>query len=123
MRGSVADEGCEELVEQVRVEAGQDHLLPDELGVDDQPEEPADGEQQVQVAALLGSPSLGSPSPQTIGQGSAPCRPRSGPYADQPPTACPHRGRSCWSAATRGVYHQHSKNLLVSYSPKELGFF
>lgn len=65
----------------------------------------------------------GERSVSTTGQRTAPCRPRSGPYADQPPTACPHRGRSCWSAATGGVYHQHSKNLLVSYSPKRIGFF
>ncbi|ALO12529.1 proteasome component [Streptomyces venezuelae] len=43
--------------------------------------------------------------------------------ADQPPAACPNRGRFRWSTAARGVYHHQTKNLLVSYSPKKLGFF
>lgn len=62
------------------------------------------------------------PPPRATVRG-LPCRPRSGPYADQPPAAWPNRGRFRWSAAMRGVYHQHTKNLLVSYSPKKLGFF
>ncbi|WP_277752135.1 hypothetical protein [Streptomyces sp. C] len=28
-----------------------------------------------------------------------------------------------WSGGVWRVYHQYSKNLLVSYSPKKLGFF
>lgn len=58
-----------------------------------------------------------------IGQGPTPCRPRSGPYADQPPAAWPNRRRFRWSAATRGVYYQQTRNLLMSYSPKKPGFF
>ena len=33
------------------------------------------------------------------------------------------RQHSCWSTAVRRVYHHETKNLLVSYSPKKLGFF
>ncbi|WP_369188770.1 hypothetical protein [Streptomyces sp. R08] len=31
--------------------------------------------------------------------------------------------RSCSSGAVGLVYHQQTKNLLVTYSPKKLGFF
>ncbi|XIE81329.1 hypothetical protein AB6O49_32625 [Streptomyces sp. SBR177] len=49
--------------------------------------------------------------------------PRSGSFPDQPPPespACRDFRRSAW---VRLLYHQHTKNLLVSYSPKKLGFF
>ncbi|MFW3470444.1 DUF6207 family protein [Streptomyces microflavus] len=59
----------------------------------------------------------------TVRGACTPCRSKSGPYADQPPTAWPHGGRFRWSGAMGGVYHQQTKNLLVSYSPKKLGFF
>ena len=53
VRGEVADEDGEELVEHVLVETGQRGLLQDQLAVHDQREELADGEQEVEVAALL----------------------------------------------------------------------
>ncbi|WP_405981999.1 hypothetical protein [Streptomyces sp. NBC_00158] len=31
--------------------------------------------------------------------------------------------RFAWSALFQLLYHQQTKNLLVSYSPKKLGFF
>ncbi|MDX5565254.1 hypothetical protein PYK79_20795 [Streptomyces sp. ID05-04B] len=49
--------------------------------------------------------------------------PRSGPFPDQPSLeshACHH---FTWSARVRLLYHQQTKSLLVSYSPKKPGFF
>lgn len=49
--------------------------------------------------------------------------PRSGPYTAQPhftTYAFTHFRRS---EAVKTMYHQQTKNLLVSYSPKKLGFF
>ncbi|WP_369148653.1 hypothetical protein [Streptomyces sp. R44] len=43
--------------------------------------------------------------------------------ADQPPAAWSNRGRFRRPAVTRRVYPQQTKNPLVSYSPKKLGFF
>ncbi|WP_329225710.1 hypothetical protein [Streptomyces canus] len=49
--------------------------------------------------------------------------PRSGPGADQLGPAVDGSTFCRRSEATVGVYHQQTKNLLVSYSPKKLGFF
>ncbi len=49
--------------------------------------------------------------------------PRSGPIPDQPaPRSCSDF-RFAWSEWVRLLYHQQTKNMLVSYSPKKLGFF
>lgn len=49
--------------------------------------------------------------------------PRSGPGADQVGSAANDSTLCRSSEATVSVYHQQTKNLLVSYSPKKLGFF
>ncbi|MPY54260.1 hypothetical protein FPZ41_39195 [Streptomyces sp. K1PN6] len=49
--------------------------------------------------------------------------PRSGPGADQLGSATDDSTLCRRSEATVSVYHQQTKNLLVSYSPKKLGFF
>ncbi len=53
VRGEVSYEDGEQLVQHVLVQARQLRLLQDQLAVDDEREELADGEQEVQVAALL----------------------------------------------------------------------
>ncbi|MFE3209193.1 hypothetical protein ACFXI8_13720 [Streptomyces niveus] len=50
-------------------------------------------------------------------------RPRSGLFPDQPPTKGGTYYRFTRSAWVQLLYHQQTKNLLVSYSPKKLGFF
>lgn len=47
--------------------------------------------------------------------------PRSGPYPDRPSASCRDRSYFRWSNYIWAVYHQQTKNLLVSYSPKKLG--
>lgn len=49
--------------------------------------------------------------------------PRSGPFPGQVSPQDHQGSRFRWSTAVRIVYHQQTKNLLVSYSPKKLGFF
>ncbi|MFJ9347938.1 hypothetical protein [Streptomyces sp. NPDC101237] len=46
-----------------------------------------------------------------------------GPGAHQLGTTADGSTFCCRSEATMSVYHQWTKNLLVSYSPKKLGFF
>ncbi len=58
----------------------------------------------------------------TLRRGCGPLR-RSGPYPGQVSTKDHQDNRFRWSSQVRAVYHQHTKNLLVSYSPKKLGFF
>ncbi len=53
VRGEVADEYGEHLVEHVLVQVRQARLFQDQLTVDDQGEQPADGEEQIEIAALL----------------------------------------------------------------------
>ncbi|MET7347063.1 hypothetical protein [Streptomyces mirabilis] len=49
--------------------------------------------------------------------------PRSGPGTDQLGSAADDSTPFRRSETTVSVYHQQTKNLLVSYSPKKLGFF
>ncbi|WP_328921626.1 hypothetical protein [Streptomyces griseoaurantiacus] len=49
--------------------------------------------------------------------------PRSGPIPDQPPPRGRTNPRFPWSAWVQLLYYQQTKNLLVSYAPKKLGFF
>jgi hypothetical protein len=49
--------------------------------------------------------------------------PRSGPGAGQLRLPSGHFAYLCGSGAVGLVYDQQTKNLLVSYSPKKLGFF
>ncbi|MGW0838727.1 hypothetical protein ACWD26_00900 [Streptomyces sp. NPDC002787] len=49
--------------------------------------------------------------------------PRSGPGADQLSYPQGDSIRCRRSEVGEAVYHQKTKNLLVSYSPKKLGFF
>ncbi|MBH1936937.1 hypothetical protein I5Q34_22145 [Streptomyces sp. AV19] len=50
-------------------------------------------------------------------------RPRSGPFPDHDANQQLHKGRFRRSNRPRFPYHQQTKNLLVSYSAKKLGFF
>ncbi|MEU8600067.1 hypothetical protein [Streptomyces parvulus] len=50
-------------------------------------------------------------------------RARSGPCPDQLPTEDCANYRFAWSMQVQLLYHKQTKNLLVSYSPKKLGFF
>ncbi|WP_319191764.1 hypothetical protein [Streptomyces sp. DK15] len=43
--------------------------------------------------------------------------------ADQSSAQQHQNTRFPWSIAIQPLYHQQTKNLLVSYSPKRLGFF
>ncbi|MET9889576.1 hypothetical protein ABZZ47_05070 [Streptomyces sp. NPDC006465] len=47
----------------------------------------------------------------------------SGPFPDQPQHESLTKHRFPRSARVHLLYHQQTKNLLVSYSPKKLGFF
>lgn len=49
--------------------------------------------------------------------------PRSGPVADQLGSATVNFTHSHRSETMASLYHEHTKNLLVSYAPKKLGFF
>lgn len=49
--------------------------------------------------------------------------PRSGPFTDQVANITGHFEHSGRSVSTPALYHQQTKNLLVSYSPKKLDFF
>ncbi|MEU4068314.1 hypothetical protein AB0F25_38975 [Streptomyces wedmorensis] len=53
----------------------------------------------------------------------APPGSRSGPFPDQPPPRSLTDRCLPWSRQVQPLYHQQTKNLLVSYSPKKLGFF
>ncbi|MFF2786264.1 hypothetical protein ACFVT6_05790 [Streptomyces sp. NPDC058049] len=55
--------------------------------------------------------------------GWVPAGPRSGPFPDQPPPRTRVNRPIRWSAWVQLLYHQETKNMLVSYSPKKLGFF
>ncbi|MFK0140033.1 hypothetical protein [Streptomyces murinus] len=48
---------------------------------------------------------------------------RSGSCPDQLPTEGCANYRFAWSMWTQLLYHQQTKNVLCSYSPKKLGFF
>ncbi|GLV81963.1 hypothetical protein Slala03_16520 [Streptomyces lavendulae subsp. lavendulae] len=49
--------------------------------------------------------------------------PRSGPFPDQPLPESLADYCLAWSARAHLLYRQQTKNMLVSYSPKKLGFF
>ncbi|NYV74080.1 hypothetical protein [Streptomyces sp. UH6] len=49
--------------------------------------------------------------------------PRSGPFPDQRPATGDTNACFSWSMALPCLYHQQTKNLLVSYSAKEVGLF
>ncbi|GLW04029.1 hypothetical protein Slala05_76590 [Streptomyces lavendulae subsp. lavendulae] len=49
--------------------------------------------------------------------------PRSGPFPDQPLPESLANYLFAWSARAHLLYHQETRNMLVSYSPKKLGFF
>ncbi|MBB5105604.1 hypothetical protein FHS40_004699 [Streptomyces spectabilis] len=44
-------------------------------------------------------------------------------FRTSPPPEGHANYRFAWSAWVQLLYHQQTKNLLVSYSPKKLGFF
>lgn len=62
------------------------------------------------------------PTPRQL-QRQGPPGPRSGPIPDQLPPSGRASFHFPWSAWVQLLYQQQTKNLLVSYSPKKLGFF